>query len=34
MKRLNVCKGRIDVEVGIVEMYCGVLDVYLMLKHI
>ena len=29
MERLNVIKGRIAVEMGIVEMYCGVLDVYL-----
>ena len=24
---LNIIKGRIAVEMGIVEMYCGVLDV-------
>ena len=27
VRGLNVIKGRIDVEVGIVAMYCGVLDV-------
>ena len=27
VERLNVIKGRIAVEMGIVEMYCGVLDV-------
>ena len=27
VERLNVFKGRIAVEMGIVEMYCGVFDV-------
>ena len=27
VEKLNVCKGRLAVEMVIVEMYCGVLDV-------